>query len=85
MSETTKTLLIVGGIALAGFLAYKYVTGKSVARNASGTTATPTNSTTSASTGLSGWLSAIGGVVSGLGSTANSVENSYNNLTSGGA
>jgi len=86
MTDNMKTWLIVGGVAVAGYLAYKYVTGKGLGGKApsslvhQGPGQSSSAATVQGSTGSTDWWSTIGNIGKGLNSATSAVESTYNNI-----
>jgi hypothetical protein len=83
MSETNKTILIVGGIAVAGFLAYKLIMRGNVQR--SGTGSSTASGSGAGGSGASGgdWWSNLGSWGSTLGGAIGGFEHIYSGLSGG--
>jgi len=86
MNQNTKTLLIVGGVALAAFLIYKRTTGTVGARASSsgiGSSTAGTGNSVSAATGQgsggeTSFWNTLGAAGKGLNAGVSSVESLYN-------
>ena len=88
MTEQTRTLLIIGAVAVGAYLVYKRATGPNQNRVASTTitsSSTGTGQSVTAATGqgasgdASFWNS-LGSVGKGLNGAVSSVESTYNNI-----
>jgi hypothetical protein len=83
MNETTKTLLIVGGIALVGYLLYRKATGQSLIPSkitSQGTGNSVPAQTAGGSQGSANWWNQIGSIATGVNSVVGGVESTYNKV-----
>lgn len=83
MTENVKTALIIGSVAIVGWLIYQKVTAPSLKKSPlanSGTGNNVTASTSSGTTGSADFWSSLGNVGQGLNSAVSSVESTYNGV-----
>lgn len=82
MTESTKTLLIIGGVALIGYLIYNKVTTAKPRQVLAGPGPgqTVSGSTSGGSTGSANFWQTLGNVGQGLNAGVSSVESTYNNI-----
>lgn len=88
MNETTKTILIVGGVALVGYLAYKKFTAPKVLPNPVTQSTAGTGQSVGAAThtgtqGETSFWNQLGSLGSGLNSAVSAVESTYNSIYGG--
>lgn len=92
MNETTKTILIVGGVAVVAFLAYKQITAQKataagagrvspVTQSTSGTGNSVPAATGNGSGGEVDFWNTLGSAGKGLNSATSSVESLYNSAS----
>lgn len=84
MKESTKTILIVGGVALVAFLAYKKVTTtvkpNPITKSTAGTGNSVAAATGNGSGGSTDFWSTLGSAGKGLNGAVSSVESTYNSV-----
>ena len=84
MTEQTKTILIVGGIALVAYLAYKKSSTKlaksPIASSTAGTGNSVAAATGNGSGGSTDFWTTLGAAGKGLNSAVSSVESTYNSV-----
>lgn len=89
MDSTTKNILIIGGLAIVGFIVYKkfgapsggQVAASPVVHSTSGTGNSVTAATNQGSNGEATFWQSLGSVGQGLNSGISTVESTYNNLS----
>lgn len=90
MNETTKTFLIVGGVAVVAFLAYKQITAQKAAgagrvspvtASTAGTGNSVPAATGNGSGGETSFWNTLGSVGKGLNSGTSAVESLYNSAS----
>ena len=84
MTENTRTLLIVGGVAIVAYLAYKSATGKvkpnAISQSTSGMGQSVSAATGQGSTGSTSFWDTLGSAGKGLNSGVSAVESTYNTV-----
>jgi hypothetical protein len=84
MTESTKTILIVAGVALVGYLVYKKVTNPSSQQRSPITNQGTGNSvaaqTQQGASGTVSWWNTISSIGSGVSNVAKTAENTYNSV-----
>lgn len=85
MQLDTKSILIIGGVALGGFLAYKYFTKPavkptSISKSTTGTGNSVAAATGNGSGGTADFWGTLGAAGKGLNGAVSSVESTYNNV-----
>jgi hypothetical protein len=85
MTENVKTLLIVGGVAIVGFIVYKKftapaVTASPIAKSTAGTGNSVAAATKGGATGDADFWQNIGAAGKGLNDAVSSVESGYNSI-----
>ena len=83
MTEKTKTILIIGGVAVVGYLLYKKFTAPAVHPAVTthiGTGQSISTATGGGTSGSADFWSSLGSVGKGLNSGVSAVESTYNNI-----
>ena len=83
MTESTKTLLIVGGVALGAYLLYKKFTAGRVVPTTlthQGTGQSVSAATGQGAAGSAGFWATLGNIGQGLNAGTSAVESTYNNI-----